>query len=944
MNNPLPPSPLTFRQLLQQLDDSPDLLLPTPIDSAQGSALFDEARLLIVDSLAVGEIERATQAVTVAWSLADRWKVAEAQALAHWCNGLLLINRQVRSSLAHFERARAYFQQEGRLEEVGRLSIGCASQLNLLGRTAEAEAAIRQAMSHLAANPNYRDWPVIYLNLAYILGQQGNYPEMLAVARQAEETSLTFATKLTERAAYYQALRAQALINQGYAALALGEFAHAEAALQAAYNLAIDLSMPEIAGRAALNLGRLAIFQNQLFAALHRLAQARRHFQSAQIELDLATVALEEASLNERLLMPRPARRAALQAAQAFGEAGIVAESLEATLLAVRLSLALGEPKKAATYLEQARQAGQAAPPVLMALLAVYRSHPRLQRTSAAQQAALAVVTHAGTTLQGFGAVVEALEAALIGARLAMLLDVRDGEQRYRWLATQAQVQGLPALQRQALLEWADHAEPMAAIQLLRQAADLAASERRQMPGEELKAHLLTGHAALYTRLIELQLQQKQEGAALQTLFAAKGELWVELTAPFAASEVQADWVQAKMVYQHWQAELREAQEPEYVALCQEKLREAEANLLMVARLQTRRRPLQPLPGLAALQEQLPADALVLEYLVGENEIWLCCFTATIEPCWLPVGKRSEVQTLLGRLSLLLVTLQSCPSVDQRRQMAQSQQAAVYQLCGQLYQQLLAALSLHHPALLQQARTLLIVPDRYLFETPWSALHDGTKYLGERYELRLLPSSVLLALAPVAAKRPDGAQTASPCILGYAGQPPLLHLAAELAVVQACLPNARLINPARTSDFAWAVAPSLLHIAAHGRINRQTPLLSQWELADGPLLLADALNVALHGTTLLTLSGCETGTTPEQGGVLLALAGAFLCAGAQTVLASLWPVDDESTQRLMTALYAALQQGMPLAQALPQAQHQLRQAGFAHPFYCAAFQPLSRSL
>ena len=245
-------------------------------------------------------------------------------------------------------------------------------------------------------------------------------------------------------------------------------------------------------------------------------------------------------------------------------------------------------------------------------------------------------------------------------------------------------------------------------------------------------------------------------------------------------------------------------------------------------------------------------------------------------------------------------------------------------------------------AYLPTSGALIIAPDGYLFETPWTALHDGVVYLSQRYTLSLTPSTALFAIPSTSPAVTSAHRSLR--ALGFIGDPPLRFVAAELAAIQHAFPEGLIANPATAADLTWDAAPAFLHIAAHGRIRRDAPLLSALELANGPLLLTEVLNFNLRGTQLVTLSACETGTTPEQGGVLLALVGAFLCAGAETVLASLWPVDDEATQILMANLYQQLRSGLRPTQALQQAQHAVRSAGYTHPFYWAAFQPLGRTL
>ena len=85
------------------------------------------------------------------------------------------------------------------------------------------------------------------------------------------------------------------------------------------------------------------------------------------------------------------------------------------------------------------------------------------------------------------------------------------------------------------------------------------------------------------------------------------------------------------------------------------------------------------------------------------------------------------------------------------------------------------------------------------------------------------------------------------------------------------------------------------------------------------------------------LSACETQLGPRSGGDdLVGLTRAFLYAGAPTVGASLWSVNDQATAVLMTAFYRHLRDGMSKAQALQAAQTETR-AQYPHPYYWAAF-------
>jgi len=92
---------------------------------------------------------------------------------------------------------------------------------------------------------------------------------------------------------------------------------------------------------------------------------------------------------------------------------------------------------------------------------------------------------------------------------------------------------------------------------------------------------------------------------------------------------------------------------------------------------------------------------------------------------------------------------------------------------------------------------------------------------------------------------------------------------------------------------------------------------------------------------LVTISACYgSGTRAYAGEGLVGLSWAFLRAGAHNVIGALWEVSDESTPRLMDALYQGLGEGMPPAAALRNAQLALLHGhdSFSRPYFWAPFQ------
>jgi len=90
-----------------------------------------------------------------------------------------------------------------------------------------------------------------------------------------------------------------------------------------------------------------------------------------------------------------------------------------------------------------------------------------------------------------------------------------------------------------------------------------------------------------------------------------------------------------------------------------------------------------------------------------------------------------------------------------------------------------------------------------------------------------------------------------------------------------------------------------------------------WLNDRGLIGTCEILRLDLRATALVTLSSCESGIGAiEVGGELDSLREALLAAGVDTVVASLWPVNDHDTADFMTAFYRLLKSGEPVSQAL----------------------------
>jgi CHAT domain-containing protein/Tfp pilus assembly protein PilF len=238
---------------------------------------------------------------------------------------------------------------------------------------------------------------------------------------------------------------------------------------------------------------------------------------------------------------------------------------------------------------------------------------------------------------------------------------------------------------------------------------------------------------------------------------------------------------------------------------------------------------------------------------------------------------------------------------------------------------------------------VIIVPHGILHYIPFAALTDGRSYFGDDHTIYHLPSaSTLLSLRR--RSRQDGKRLLSVAQSQASGLPSLRYADEEASSIAKLYNTQPLPTGRATRAEFWkrASAYNLLHIAAHAEMNATSPLFSRLRLAsdrddNGALEVREIYGMDLTRTNLVVLSACETQLgTQSKGDDITGLNRAFLYAGASSVIASLWTVDDAATSLLMKVFYGHLKQGMNKAAALQAAQIATRKK-YPHPYYWAAF-------
>ena len=300
---------------------------------------------------------------------------------------------------------------------------------------------------------------------------------------------------------------------------------------------------------------------------------------------------------------------------------------------------------------------------------------------------------------------------------------------------------------------------------------------------------------------------------------------------------------------------------------------------------------------------------------------------------------------LPDRLELLLVTPYSPPlrypvtvtaaelnqGILAFRQALTDPQSDAITPAQQLYDWLLSPLE---EALdLAQVDTLVYAPDGPLRYIPLAALHDGDRWVAERFQISHITAA---SLTDFDTRPPEQlrvlAAACAVCSFSFeVGErqfqfQDLPFTTAEVETLAAQIPQTdtlidRAFSPAEVSVRLGNY--TVLHLATHAAFVSGQPDESFIVFGNGErATLRDIRRWNLRNVDLVVLSACETAvgeTNLGNGTEILGFGYQMQRSGANTAIASLWQVNDQGTQVLMNAFYTALQE-VPKAEALRQAQ------------------------
>ncbi|MGI5499010.1 CHAT domain-containing protein [Lentzea sp. CA-135723] len=235
------------------------------------------------------------------------------------------------------------------------------------------------------------------------------------------------------------------------------------------------------------------------------------------------------------------------------------------------------------------------------------------------------------------------------------------------------------------------------------------------------------------------------------------------------------------------------------------------------------------------------------------------------------------------------------------------------------------------------ADRIVLVPVGPLGMVPWHAAGQDGRHLVQDVTISYTPSARMFCDVVARAEVAEG----NPVLVGNPARDLLAGATEAIGIRDSFYPGGLFLGSHTAMPRTWRPAEDgagtaddvlrllakplpLLHLASHAVADMREPLRSQVNLASGPLAARTLLEISpvdLLQLGLVNLACCTTNVTGVDYDEALSLATTFLAIGARTVIGSLWWVPSgRSTAHLMYMFYRHLNDGLPAAEALRQAQ------------------------
>ena len=843
-----------------------------------------------------------------------------------------------------YREAIACFTKAGKPLEAAITRSGALQVMIYLGRYAQAFTWARQARRTFEQAGDRLRLGRLDSNFANVLYRQDRFTEALALYRRAYKT-------LTRVGAPNDV--AIALRNTAVCLISLNQFDQALATHHRARAHAERHNLPLLVAEADYNIAYLYYLRGEYSRAIELYAATRRRCERLGDLYHRALCDLDESELSLELNLTADGARLGQQAYERFSELDMNYEAAKAlTWLAIAASQA-GDSAGALRYFGLARRRFRAERNrTWLAVLDLYQAivliddDRRLTHARELAEAAQLVFVDVGLPAK-------AALAELVIARAALRAgDPATAEQWCndaieRLATTQAPVLRFQASFVRGQIEEARGRTVTAADAYLEAHAWLE-TLRTDLRAEETKIVFLCDKLVVYESVVAIALAggprvsrtgaftfiEQAKSRSLADLIAFRAHRFTPRTAGTGAPVRRLHQLREALNWCYREIDARELSggQPGRVETLRARARTLENQithtLTGIRATDSEWASLQNSGTieLPAVQMALEPDEVIVEYYAARGMLCACVIGRRSFEV-VPLGRADEARHHAQLLQLQLSKFRLGASY--RREFAAAIEGATTTHLGALYRELMAPLRGRIAG-----RALTIVPHGFLHYVPFHALHDGTGYLIDSAPVSYAPSASVLYLC----RTKTSPHTRAALVLGVSDQA-APHIDEEVDAVAATLPRATVFKGRRASVARLKTEgpkSRVIHIATHAAFRLDNPMFSAISLGDGPLSLFDLYDLRVSAE-LVTLSGCGTGLNALMGGdELLGLVRGWLYAGAQSVVVSLWDVNDRSTAALMADFYQRLRDTADKAAALRGAMLAARDRD-PHPYYWAPF-------
>jgi CHAT domain-containing protein len=919
------------------LAEARDLWVPATV-----TRLYDEVvRLARVDLDLAGRLAEAAHWISI------RTEDPAARAMGLRAVGhMFYLKGNHAPALEHYQAALAIYRQEGLEVLAGRTMSGGLQTLIYLGRYDEAFAWADQARQIFAEHGDRLRLARLEHNMANILYRLDRFEEALELYRRSYAEFAEIGDPQDV---------AITLKNMATCQISLNDFRQALETYHAAREFCVKNDMPVLVAEADYNVAYLYYLRGEYTKAIELYRLTREHCVELGDVYHQGLCDLDQSEMYLELNLSEEGAYLAGRALEAFRHLGMGYEAAKALTNLAIASSHHGDSAQAIGLFRGARQIfvreGNA---VWTAMIDLYQAlviyqEGRLEKSRTLCERALAFFS--ASPLTGKAVLCELLLARihLGGKRPQEARQVcQDALRRLEHAET-------PALAYQAYFVLGTIEEALgdraAALGAYRTAHGRLENLRSHLKTEETKIAFLKDKLAIYESLVRLCLKRGNSPAEQELAFTyieqAKSRSLADLIAsrgnrppnPRETHRALIDQVGSLREELTWYTRALQSLESGTATLRAphlDKLRRAarDCEQRLVATMTSLRaedpefanlEDAQPI-DLESIRSVLRDDSILLQYYRVKDTFYACLVSRKSLKI-VPVGWAPEVRRVLQLLRFQLSKFRL--GTDYMRTFQHLLLDAANAHLRTLYENLIAPIEKD-----LRAAHLIVAPHEFLHHLPFHALLDGEEFLGDRYSISYTPSaSVYYLCCTKNATASEGA-----LILGVP-DPAAPQILQETRAVASVLTNADVYLGAEATDRVLREKGGhcrYIHIATHGWFRRDNPMFSSIGLGNTHLSLFDLYQVSLP-SELVTLSGCGTGLNVVVGGdELLGLKRGLLYAGAQSILVTLWDVNDQSTADFMKLFYQDLKARGNKAAAVQSAMAAIRRE-YPHPFYWAPF-------